>query len=57
MQFAEDAVALLQTLDKEAGAGAWFGAAERSEARLSMRNFLNTFVENAFMPTVYIDFK
>jgi len=56
-QFAENMVATLHTLDKEAGSGAWFGANDRSEARLSMRNFLTSFVENAFMPTVFLDFK
>ena len=57
LQFATKILATLSALDKEADSGAWFGAAERNESRLSLYNFLNSFIENAFMPSVFLDFK
>ena len=57
MQFATNILASLNALDKEADSGAWFGAVEKNETRLSLYNFLNSFIENAFMPTVFLDFK
>lgn len=57
LQFATRILATLSALDKEADSGAWFGAAERNESRLSLYNFVNSFIENAFMPSVFLDFK
>ena len=49
--------ALAKELDASPGGGAWFGAGDRSEPRNALKTFLASSVENAFMPTVFLDFK
>lgn len=57
LQFATKILDILSAMDKEAESGAWFGAGEGKESRLSLYNFINSFIENAFMPTLFLDFK
>ena len=55
MQFADEGLMLLSNLDIEAES-AWFGGGDR-EAKRTLTSFLNNFVENAFIPTIFTDFK
>ena len=57
LQFSNQVLATLSALDKEAESGAWFGGADKSESRHSLHTFLTSFIENAYMPTVFLDFK
>lgn len=59
LQFTEEAASVLGGLERDAdsASGAWFGSGEKAAARLALRHYLSAFVENVFMPTLFVDFK
>ena len=55
LQFADEGLRILTDLVSE-GDAVRVGQADRENRRL-LFNFLNNFVENAFIPTIFMDFK
>ena len=55
MQFAEEGLIVLKYLEGEDDSVR--PTAVDKETRRSLMNFLNNFVENSFIPTIFMDFK
>ena len=55
MQFAEEGLVVLKYLEGENDSVR--PNAIDKESRRSLTNFLNNFVENSFIPTIFMDFK
>ena len=55
VQFADEGLMHLSNMDIESES-AWFGSGNQ-ESKRTLTDFLNNFVENAFIPTIFTDFK